>query len=129
MINVSVPPLREMINGVIPKSWSRWFESVYRALEKTLPSVSSDNGDASVTLVSGSAKTQRWNTTLTAARTVTLPTAEIFDGMKFRIVREASAGGAHDLDVGGLKTFSGASEWADVEYDGSAWRLTAYGAL
>lgn len=95
---------------------------------------SADNGDADLTLVLvQDAKTQRFNTALTAGRTVTLPTVGTAvigcgAGAKYRVVRQASATGASGLDVGGLKTLA-VSEWCDVEHDGTAWLLTAYGAL
>jgi len=122
-------PVREGIKGIISQVWRSFFENIFKAVSKTLPSVSGDNGDASVTLTSGSARTQRFNTALTAARTVTLPTTEVFDGMKFTVVRESGATGAFNLEVGALKSLTSASEWAVVEYDGSAWRLTQYGSL
>jgi hypothetical protein len=71
--------------------------------------------------------TQRWDTTLTADRAVSLGTATAWNGARFRIVRTAT--GAFSLNVGaGLKALS-ADTWCDVEYDGSAWILTAYGSL
>jgi hypothetical protein len=93
------------------------------------PRVSADRGDTSQTLTAGTdAPTQRWATTLTANRTVTLSTTGAVNGDRFRIVR--SGLGAFTLDVGGLKTMpSATAAWADVEFDGSAWRLTGYGTL
>ena len=91
--------------------------------------VSADRGDTSQTLVVGTdAPTQRWATTLTANRTVTLSTTGAANGDAFRIVRTGL--GLFTLDVGGLKTIPIATAaFADVEFDGSAWRLTGYGAL
>lgn len=94
--------------------------------------VSADNGDAAKTLTPGvSEPTQRWNTALTAARAVTLATSGAYAGAKFRIVREAGCTGAFNLNVGTgpLKALTAASQWCEVEYDGSAWRLTANGTL
>ena len=93
------------------------------------PRVSSDRGDASQTLVVGTdAPTQRWATTLTANRTVTLSTTGAANGDHFRIVRTGL--GVFTLDVGGLKTIPmTTAAFVDVEFDGSAWRLTGYGAL
>jgi hypothetical protein len=88
-----------------------------------------DNGDAAATLVPGtSAMTQRWDTTLTADRAVSLGTTTAWNGARFRIVRTAT--GAFNLNVGTgpLKALA-ADTWCDVEYDGSAWVLTAYGSL
>ena len=93
------------------------------------PSVSADRGDTSQTLTAGTdAPTQRWATTLTANRIVTLSTTGAINGDKFRVVRTGL--GAFTLDVGGLKTIpSATAAWVDVEFDGTAWRLTGYGTL
>lgn len=127
------PPSQEAFMGIrnmITRPWVTWFQQIYRLLFALNPSVSSDNGDNAVTLTAGkSALTQRFATTLTANRTVTLSTTGVYTGAKFRVVREAGANGAFDLDVGGLKTLSGASEWADVEYSGQNWILTGSGSL
>lgn len=91
--------------------------------------VSADRGDAGATLTAGTDETtQRWATTLTADRTVTLSTTGAVNGDRFRIVRTGL--GAFTLDVGGLKTIASATAaWADVEFNGSAWVLTGYGTL
>lgn len=94
--------------------------------------VSADNGDAAKTLTAlVDDTTQRWNTPLTAARAVTLSTTGAYRGAKFRIVREAGATGAFNLNIGTgpLKALTAAGQWAHVEYDGTAWRLTANGSL
>jgi hypothetical protein len=109
-------------SGGSPGTWVHWGK---------MPSVSADNGDSDATLsVLTSARTQRWNTPLTANRTITLSTTNAQNGDRFRIVREAGATGASVLNVGTgpLKALA-VSEWCEVEYDGAAWRLTAYGAL
>lgn len=91
--------------------------------------ISDDRGDASVTLTAGVDYTvQRFATTLTANRTVTLSTTGAVRGHKFRVTR--SGLGAFTLDVGGLKTIASATAaWVDAEFDGTAWRLTGYGTL
>jgi hypothetical protein len=91
--------------------------------------VSADRGDASVTIVAGTDRqTQRFATTLTANRTVTLSTTGAVNGDKFRVVRTGL--GSFTLAVGGLKTIPSATAgFVDVEYDGTAWRLTGYGTL
>ncbi len=93
------------------------------------PRVSADRGDTSQTLTAGTdAPTQRWATTLTADRAITLSTTGAVNGDRFRIVRTGL--GAFTLDVGGLKTIpSATAAWVDVEFDGTAWRLTGYGTL
>lgn len=92
-------------------------------------SVGSDRGDAGVTLTVGvDAVTQRFATTLTAARTITLSTTGAQNGDRFRIVRPAT--GAFNLNVGSgpLKALA-AGQWCEVEFVGAAWVLTAYGSL
>jgi hypothetical protein len=94
-----------------------------------VPSVNPNRGDLDLTLVwLLSDTTTCWATTLTADRTVTLSTTNAVKGARFRIVR--TAGGAFNLNVGAgpLKALS-ANQWCDVEYDGSAWLLTAFGSL
>lgn len=101
-------------------------------VNKYLPSVSADNGDASITATVGpSSTTLRFNTPMTALRTVTLSTTEAQTGDKFRVVRESGATGAFNLEVGTgpLKALTAAGQWCDVEFDGSGWRLVAYGTL
>lgn len=97
-----------------------------------LQHVSGDNGDTSSTIAPRAAEsTQRWLSPLTATRTVTLNTAGATSGSRFRIVRGAAATGAFNLNVGTgpLKALTAAGQWCDVEYDGAAWVLSAYGAL
>lgn len=65
--------------------------------------------------------------TLTADRTLTLVTTNAVAGKtKFRITRTGS--GAFNLIVGGLKNLV-QNTWCDVVYNGSAFVLSAYGAL
>lgn len=91
--------------------------------------MSADRGDANVTIIAGvDAPTQQFATPLTTNRTVTLSSTNAFTGASFKVVRTAAATGASTLDVGGLKTLA-AGEWAVVEYTGSAWLLTGFGAL
>lgn len=89
--------------------------------------LSSDRGDASVTLNAGTdLEVQRFATALTANRTVTLGTG--YPGAKFTVVRTGL--GAFTLDVGGLKTIpSATAAFVDVGHDGSAWFLKRYGVL
>jgi hypothetical protein len=66
--------------------------------------------------------------TMTATRPVTLSTTLATIGMTYRITR--TAGGAFDLTVGTgpLKTLT-PNTWCDVTFDGTAYYLSAYGAL
>ena len=94
--------------------------------------VSADNGDAAASLtVAAFVSTQVWNTPITADRAVTLSTTGAKSGDRFRIVRTAAATGAFNLNVGTgpLKAMAAAGSFCDVEYNGTAWILTAYGAL
>lgn len=89
--------------------------------------ISGDRGDASVTLNAGTdLEVQRFATTLTANRTVTLGTG--YPGAKFTVVRTGL--GAFTLDVGGLKTIpSATAAFVDVGYPDTGWVLKRYGVL
>ena len=118
-INVGAP-LRKAATGV---------NSIMR--RKETHEVSADNGDAAATLTAKvSAPTQRWATPLTADRAVTLSTTAAMSGDRFKIVRTAAATGAFSLNVGTgpLKALA-VGTWCEVEFSGSAWVLTSYGAL
>lgn len=101
------------------------------ATTRTIPAlgVSADRGDTNQTLaVAVDLPIQRWATTLTANRTVTLSTTGAVAGQWFRVVRTGL--GAFTLNVGGLKTIpSATAAFVDVMYDGTAWVLTGYGPL
>lgn len=86
-------------------------------------------GDEDLTLVVGQdLPVVRFNMPLTANRQVTLDIGNAYPGARFRIVRDESS--AYELDVDGLKTIpSSTPAFVEVEYDGNAWRLIAYGAL
>lgn len=94
--------------------------------------VNADVGDSAKSLQARvSETTQIWATAITADRAVTLSTTGAYSGAKFRIVRAATATGAFNLNVGTgpLKAMNTAGSFCDVEYNGSAWVLTAYGTL
>ncbi len=85
-------------------------------------------GDVATTLTPQlSRQINIWITTLTADRTVTLSTSNIWPGCTFEIVR--TAGGAFSLNVGAgpLKTLA-VGEWCKVTWDGFNWRLTGFGS-
>lgn len=89
--------------------------------------------DANVTLQLGSKKVQRLDVAITAARTVTLP-APGNAGRRLRIVRSANATGAFNLNINTsaavlLKALAAASTWAEVEDDGTEYRLIGAGSL
>lgn len=63
--------------------------------------------------------------TLTANRAVTLSTTGAYKGARFRVTR--TGGGAFTLTVAGKALAT--NQWAEAEYDGSAWYLAASGSL
>lgn len=94
--------------------------------------VSTDRGDTNRDLTVGEDFTaQKWATPLTQDRTVTFSSTNAYNGAWFRVIREAGATGAFNLNVtsGGPTIALGIGEWCDVYYDGSVWRPTAFGSL
>jgi hypothetical protein len=88
--------------------------------------ISANNADASITInPDTNAGTQRFASTLTANRTVTL--AGGWKGAKFRIARSAATPGTFTLAVGSLATISADLRgFVDVEHNGSSWVLTGF---
>jgi hypothetical protein len=88
-------------------------------------------GDADLTLSAGSARTVTWTAALTADRTATLPSAALYAGIRFRVVRASASTGAFSLNVSDGSTLKALAtgQWADVEYTGSAWALVGFGSL
>lgn len=83
--------------------------------------------DAALTFTPTVSKSQVFHTgALTTARTITLGTVGVSTGWSIRFTRTGS--GAFNLSIGSLKNLT-TSTWCDVIYNGSAWVLTAYGAL
>jgi hypothetical protein len=114
----------KLVNGTLSLSGNPTFKF------DDYPSISADKGNAGATLTVGSSPdTNLWATPITADRAVAL-SVDAKAGAKFRIVRAASATGAYNLNVGTgpLKALA-AGQWCVVEFDGSAWVLTAYGTL
>jgi hypothetical protein len=88
-------------------------------------------GDAAVTVTTGtSAKNVVYDAPITADRAVALSTSQVWPGAQFRVTRAVAATGAFNVNVGTgpLKALA-AGTWCEVTYNGSAWVLTAYGAL
>lgn len=82
-----------------------------------------------VTLTAGTSGDQIIHTgTLTADRAVTLATSDVPAGAWLRITRTGT--GAFNLNIGSgpLKALA-LNTWCEVVFNGSAWVLTAYGAL
>lgn len=75
-----------------------------------------------------SANSQVLTAPITAARTVTLSTTGARNGYTGQFTRSASATGAFNWDIGGLKNLTPGT-WCTVRYDGSAWILTSSGTL
>jgi hypothetical protein len=94
---------------------------------------STTRGNVAATLSMTSTRTQLWNTPITADRDCNLPTAQLYAGVRFRIVRQAAATGAFNVNVkdqaGAVLKALAAGTWAEAECDGTAWQLIAYGAL
>jgi hypothetical protein len=67
---------------------------------------------------------------IAADRAVTLSTTGALIGLSYRITRTAASTGAFNLNVGSgpLKALTPGT-WCEVVYDGSAYALSAYGAL
>lgn len=109
------------------------FDRLQRALAQTnrgqgTAPLGANVGDSNATLTVGQPPIQQWTSALTANRTVTLATTGALNGDRFRIVRTGL--GAFTLTVGAVKTMPAATAaWAEVHYDGTAWRLTGYGTL
>lgn len=121
MVDISSNRLHGSVNGSITMSQP---ESADR------PVVSADAGDADYTHTPDGrpVHTVRYDTTLTANRTVTLSATGSIKGDVVKVVRTGL--GAFTLDVGGLKTIaSGTAATVEATFDGSAWVLTGYGAL
>jgi hypothetical protein len=94
--------------------------------------ISANNGDSNVTLnVFVDAEIESFDSALTANRTVTLTTNNVYEGARFKIVRTGL--GAFTLDVGGLKTIpAGTAAIVEVQYSQqqfAAWRLVGYSPL
>lgn len=94
-------------------------------------------GNVNANLTFGTSKsTHRWNSPINADRTATLLRTGAVDGAKFRIDRTAAAIGSFNLTVrddnAGAPINLGTvaiGEWMDVEFDGTAWIVTARGSL
>lgn len=130
-----IGPLAKADGAVTPETFNANFERVRRGVNgmqreiDALVGVSPDRGDANVTLTVGTDhEVQRFATTLTANRTVTLPTTGGYNSARFHIVRTGL--GNFTLAVGTLKTLASATAaWAEVMHDGTAWRLIGQGTL
>lgn len=99
--------------------------------------MSANRGDTSVSITYGvDEPVQRFGTTLTADRTVTITNTGINgiavkNGSTFRIVR--NAGGAFNLTVQDstpttIKVLT-SGQWVDVIHNGSGWQIAAFGSL
>lgn len=84
--------------------------------------------DADATLTPGTTgETVRHTGTMTADRALTLSTTKAKAGKtRFRVVRTGS--GAFNLSVGGLKNLA-TNQWCEVEFNGTAYVLIAFGSL
>ncbi len=96
--------------------------------QDTSKHISADRGDANYTIVIGDYGIQLFETTLTANRTVTLPTTGLYRGLTYTVVRMDVA--AYTLDVGGIKTIPSEEAAAvTIVYNGVAWKLIDYSVI
>lgn len=88
-------------------------------------------GDADATMTLTSPDTVLYDTTLTAARNVALPS--VTSSRRITVTRSANAGGAFNLTVkqGTTTLFTGATSkvWATFASDGTNWFLVSQGTL
>ena len=106
--------------------------TVESVLQEIAESIAEDNGDASVTFTNASSsRAQRWDTALSANRTLTLSTSNAKEGAWVLAVRGSGATGNYTLAVGSLATLRAPGEWARCVYDAgtAAWVLVGYGIL
>lgn len=106
--------------------------TVEAVLQELAGGIAPDNGDADVTFTNASSsRVQRFNTALTANRTLTLSTSSAKEGAEVIIVRGSGATGNFTLAFGSLATLRAPGEWAMARYDAgtSAWVLCNYGIL
>lgn len=102
---------------------------IYAALSGGLAGVLTHATDANLSHThSTSKRTVILSGTITANRTLTLNTSGALEGSRVRITRTGAGAFVWDVGTGPLKAL-GVGTWCDVEYDGSAWMLVAYGSL
>lgn len=106
--------------------------TVEAVLQEIAGGIAIDNGDADATFTNASSsRIQRFNTPLTANRTLSLSTASAKEGAEVTIVRGSGATGNYTLAFGALATLRAPGEWANARYDAgtAAWVLAGYGML
>lgn len=103
--------------------------------------ISTDNGDADLTMAVGDETTQMFTTTLTANRVVTLPPghaanpSNLFNGLRYKIVRNNATPGAFTLTVNNsagttIKQIPNSTNAVvEVTYRRGGWVLTGYTVL
>lgn len=106
--------------------------TVEAVLQELAQGIAADVGDADATFTNGTSdRIQRWNSALSANRTLTLSTANAKEGAMVTAVRGAGATGNFTIAVGALATLRAPGEWARCRYDAgtAAWVLEAWGFL
>lgn len=105
--------------------------AVWREMTSFPLGVTSNVGDNAKTLQARiDPEVQRYNAPITADRAVALSTTGAYAGARFRVVRSAASTGAFNVNVGtGPLKALGIGQWVDVDYDGSAWFVSAFGSL
>lgn len=115
------------INDVTGLSSSLSGLSAAAAAKISIPAIQTISTDAAATVSPSVTNTMVFHTgTLTANRTITLSTSGVATGSVIRIARTGS--GAFTLSIGTLKSLA-TNTWCDAVFNGTAWQLTAYGAL
>ena len=110
--------------------WLNW--ATIGGDNKFIPKVGANRGNADAILTVDDAPVVVYDTTLTAARDVLLPTEGLYNGLAFRLLR--TAGGAFALTIsdgeGAVATIgSGETGYVDVVYNGTDWRVLGAGPL
>jgi hypothetical protein len=90
--------------------------------------ITANVGDADSAITLRGTSKLLYATTLTANRTVSLPTVNLYKGFTARVVRTDT--GAFTLAVGSVCTIpSGGKYWVEITYNGASWIQTAGGPL
>lgn len=106
--------------------WTK-YAAAWRLFQPVSQFTNPADADATLTPFT-SAQTQVYTGTLTADRTITLSTTNAVAGMTWKIVRTGAGAFVLNVGTGPLKALA-QNTWCEVTYNGSAWALTAYGAL
>lgn len=109
-------------------TFRRIYDTWYEQGKNFYSGVGANAGDADLTINAYSPRVQKFTSTLTADRAVTLPTTNVPNGLAFTIKR--TGGGAFNLNVGTgpLKALA-QNQWVIVVWNATAWEVEAFGSL